>query len=56
MDELNDLINRLTHMSFADRDDQPDTAILILKKREISLILNSLAALKATSQVVGAAP
>jgi len=53
VDELEDLINRLTHLSFHDKADPPSSAVLILTRREISIILNSLAALKATDQVVG---
>ena len=52
MDEIEDLINRLTHMSFHDKSEQPGTAILIMTQHEIGVILNALAALKATSQVV----
>ena len=42
MEELKDLINRLSDMTYNDRDDKPDTAILILTQNEIGKILEAL--------------
>ena len=44
MNEIEDLINRLTQMSWQDKVNPPDTAVLILTRREIMLILKALSA------------
>jgi len=53
MKELDDLINRFQHLELRAGADPVNTAIVILKGPEIAMILNGLAALKATDQVVG---
>jgi hypothetical protein len=56
MNEIEDLINRFQHMTYPGEADPPNTAMAILTQAEITVILNALAALKATSQVVSFAP
>ena len=55
MDELKDLINRFEHLQLSAKADQPNSAIAILSKREIELILEKLR-LDVTSRLIHKAP